>query len=233
MKSGSKIVLLLLALLALHNPSPAQDRYGGYLLTIGYSDELLPGDFVSMLQQDLYALGYGSNIETDGGVTGLFGYGTYMAVLNFQKEHNLEANGVVSFETIRAMEQELFNTGGLLPVKVFADMPRLEYAGSFNAQISGADKSTFELETIRGDAYIIAVKGDVTAGVISPAGMEILTSQMSPLLANAVRDQIPLGYDQILYVDDVSASGTYTIEVEPRSEYLQSEVEILCFKVSF
>lgn len=233
MKRAMIAIVATVLLLGLAGVSLSQERYGGYLLTIGYSDDLLPGDFVTLLQQDLYALGYGEFLQSEGGVTGSFGFGTYMAVLSFQKEHHLDANGIVSFQTIGALEQALFSEGGPEPVKVFPDIPILEYAGSYSARISGASPSSFDLDVIRGNSYIVALKGDIEAGIYSPYGDEMFSSQVPPLLANAIRDQIPPGYDTILYMDETMFSGNFIIKVESAKDYLQSDVEILCFRVSY
>ena len=54
------------------------------------------GDSVRILQEDLIAIGYSCG---DAGADGDFGQGTYNAVVAFQKDHNLEVDGIVGPNT--------------------------------------------------------------------------------------------------------------------------------------
>ena len=211
----------------------AQNRYGGYLLSIGYSDSILPENYVTLLQQDLYTLGYGESLASEGGITGSFSYGTYLAVRQFQQNHHLEVNGIVDFDTIQEIEQSLLTPGGNEPIETFPGLPRLQYIASFSAQLGEGSPQDFALATLAGNSYVIAIKGNVVPKILSPLGDEVACEKLSPVLASAIRDQIPPGYDQILYLDHAVMSADYKIKVEAEAGFLSTTAEIMSFQVNY
>lgn len=211
----------------------AQNRYGGYLLTIGYSDSILPENYVTLLQQDLYALGYGESLATDGGVTGSFSYGTYLAVRQLQQDHHLEVNGIVDFDTIQEIEQSLLTPGGNEPIETFPSLPRLQYMDSFSTQLGEGSPQDFALTTQSGNSYVIAIKGNVVPKIFSPLGDEVVCDKLSPVLASAIRDQIPPGYDHILYLDHAVMSADYKIKIEAEAGFVSATADIMSFQVNY
>lgn len=57
-------------------------------------------------QDDLNTLGFRTN-----GLDGIFGSGTYNAVISYQKSRGLTADGIVGCNTWRSMQEEVVGTG--------------------------------------------------------------------------------------------------------------------------
>jgi peptidoglycan hydrolase-like protein with peptidoglycan-binding domain len=83
----------------------AQSRYGDQILEKGSSAK--QGQYIQLLQLDLYYLHYGVYMEPYGGASGDYNEATVHAVTAFQKDHGLFESGVVGSETAAELEKAL------------------------------------------------------------------------------------------------------------------------------
>ncbi len=63
-------------------------------------------NYVLIAQDDLNTLGYRTN-----GLDGIFGSGTYNAVVSYQRSRGLAADGIVGCNTWRSLQEAVVGTG--------------------------------------------------------------------------------------------------------------------------
>ena len=97
MKKSLKVITVLTIMLMIFTGS----AFAKGLLSYGTS-----GSDVKQLQDNLHTLGY-----SVGSIDGIFGRNTKKAVLNFQKDHSLSADGIVGPNTFASLEKKLGNKG--------------------------------------------------------------------------------------------------------------------------
>lgn len=101
-KNRKSIILALVISLMLTMAVPATNAYAKQVLL----QQGANGNEVLQLQAQLQQLGYYS-----GGVDGIFGPGTFSAVINFQRDSGLEADGIVGQQTAQALKSSSTTAG--------------------------------------------------------------------------------------------------------------------------
>ncbi|MDD3655029.1 MAG: peptidoglycan-binding protein [Desulfotomaculaceae bacterium] len=101
-KNRKNIILGLVISLMLTMTVPATNAYAKQVLL----QQGANGNEVLQLQAQLQQLGYYS-----GGVDGIFGPGTFSAVINFQRDSGLEADGIVGQQTAQALKSSSTTAG--------------------------------------------------------------------------------------------------------------------------
>lgn len=199
------------AVVALATSAGAAGRYGDKTLAEGARDSDFAADYVTLLQTDLYELGYGSYLEKGDKTSGVFGTTTAAAVKAFQRDVGLPATGVVDAATADALAAAL--AGGRPPLP--PPVAELNLLSSNQITIkSGQGKITLPVTPTQGKRYVVTATGEVAAiAVINPYGAYMNADPAGSEVVRALRER---GDDAEVAVtfSAVSTAGTYLLEVE-------------------
>ena len=191
-------------------PESGGARYGGKVLGPGSRDADAPGEYVALLQADLYRLGYAFYLDKDGPTPGVYSPGTEAAVHAFQKDYGLPATGVVNATTADAIAAALAGApatgGGPPPVLTELETHKLVLK-------AGKGVGTVTIKPAKGTTYVIAAEGEVVQiAVINPYGAYAAVKKPPADVRQVLKDKCG-DPDLAVIFDGADHPGNYEVEV--------------------
>jgi peptidoglycan hydrolase-like protein with peptidoglycan-binding domain len=228
MRNGARFLLTLIALAFLTAAAAlAANRYGDNTLKFGVRDSDFAADYVTLLQNDLYNIGYGDYLEGFGRTDGIFGPATEAAVKAFQRDWGLPVTGIVAEETAAAVARAV---AGEKPKSV-GPPPKLMLLESAQITIKAGEKGKYDIKPTEGTVYVISCGGDcLEANVVTPYGAYAVVKPLPADVRYALRDLGDEGTAVIF--DEARLAGKYYIEIEPLNDLKDTPVSVRIYELT-
>jgi len=224
----SKAPIILVCALALAAQAAATDRYGDHVLSYGARDSDFAAEYVTMLQTDLYQLGYGSYLEGKDEADGVFGHSTEAAVKAFQREYGVAVTGKVDAETTAALERAL--AGGAPAPQ--GPPPTLTLLDSQDLVIKeDVGKGRVKITPEKGVTYVFTGQGEcLGCRVITPFGAYSDTKDAPADVVAALKALGDTG-KAVIY-DSAAHAGAYELEVEALNDLKDTPVHVNIYQLT-
>ncbi|NIT35086.1 MAG: hypothetical protein GTN49_01070 [candidate division Zixibacteria bacterium] len=227
MSKSAKVATVVAAALALSAAAFAVNRYGDNTLKFGARDSDFAADYVTLLQNDLYNIGYGDYLEGFGRTDGIFGPATEAAVKAFQRDWGLPVSGIVRAETAATIVRAL---AGEKP-KSTAPPPKLTLLDSAQITIKAGEKGKYDIKPAPGTTYVISCGGDcLEANVINPYDAYAVVKPLPADVRYALRDLGDEG--KAVIFDEASLAGKYYVEIEPLNDLKDTPVSLRIYELT-
>ena len=205
----------------------AVNRYGDHKLKFGVRDSDFAADYVTLLQNDLYNIGYGDYLEGFGRTDGIFGPATEAAVKAFQRDWGLPVTGIVGEETAAAVARAV---AGEKPKSV-GPPPKLTLLESAQITIKAGEKGRYDIKPAQGTTYVISCGGDCfEANVINPYDAYAVVKPLPADVRYALRDLGDEG--KAVIFDETTLAGKYYVEIEPLNDLKDTTVSLRIYELT-